>query len=115
VTLNAQHDVVALELSLLDPEVRRSPERVERLLHPDFREFGASGHAWDRAAIVAALAADPGTGWTATEVEAREVSGGVVLVTYRAAGSLRSSLWVDGPDGWQVLFHQGTPAGSGGP
>jgi hypothetical protein len=110
VTLNAQHDVVALERSLLDPEVRRSPERVARLLHPDFREFGASGHAWDREAIVAALAADPGTGWTATEVETREVTEGVVLVTYRAAGSLRSSLWLRGPDGWQTLFHQGTPA-----
>jgi hypothetical protein len=102
-------DVVALELSLLDPEVRRSPERVERLLHRDFREFGVSG-VWEREAIVAALAADPGTGWTATEVDAREVGAGVVLVTYRAAGSLRSSLWVSGPDGWQILFHQGTPA-----
>ena len=107
-------DVVALELSLLDPQVRRSPERVEQLLHPGFREFGASGHAWDRDAIVAALAADPGTGWEATEVDAREVSDGVVLVTYRAAGSLRSSLWVKGPEGWQILFHQGTPAGSVG-
>jgi hypothetical protein len=103
-------EVVALELALLDPEVRGSPERVQRLLHPDFREFGLSG-AWNRDAIVAALAADPGTGWTATEVEAREVAGGVVLVTYRAAGSLRSSLWVEGPEGWQLLFHQGTPAG----
>jgi hypothetical protein len=104
-------DVVALELSLLDPEVRRSPERVGRLLHPDFREFGASGHAWDREAIVAALAADPGMGWTATDVDALEVADGVALVTYRAAGSLRSSLWVEGPEGWQILFHQGTPAG----
>jgi hypothetical protein len=103
-------DVVALELDLLDPEVRRSPERVEPLLHPDFREFGASGHVWDRDAIVAALAADPGTGWTATDVAARELADGVVLVTYRAAGSLRSSLWVSGPYGWQLLFHQGTPA-----
>jgi hypothetical protein len=107
VTLEA---VVALELSLLDPEVRRSPERVQRLLHPDFREFGVSG-AWDRDGIIAALAADPGRGWTATEVEASEVADGVVLVTYRAAGSLRSSLWVKGPEDWQVLFHQGTPAG----
>jgi hypothetical protein len=101
--------VIALELSLLDPEVRRSPERVGRLLHCDFREFGPGG-AWDREAIVAALAADPGRGWQATDVEARAVAAGVVLVTYRAAGSLRSSLWVSGPDGWQVLFHQGTPA-----
>jgi hypothetical protein len=102
-------EVVALELSLLDPGVRRSPERVERLLHPDFREFGASGHAWDRDGIVAALATDPGRGWAATDIDAREVADGVVLVTYRAAGSLRSSLWVRGADGWQVLFHQGTP------
>jgi hypothetical protein len=102
--------VIELELSLLDPEVRRSPERVDRLLHPDFREFGASGSAWNRDAIVASLAADPGPGWTATGVEAREVAAGVVLVTYRAAGSLRSSLWVEGPEGWRALFHQGTPA-----
>ena len=107
-TAELEH-VIALELSLLDPEVRRSPERVERVLHADFREFGAEGGAWSREAIVAALAADPGSGWTATEVEARKVSDGVVLVTYRAASSLRSSLWVKGPDGWQVLFHQGTP------
>jgi hypothetical protein len=102
-------DVVALELSLLDPEVRRSPERVERLLHPGFREFGASGRAWDRDGIVAALAAEPGDGWEATEVEAHEVASGVALVTYRTASSLRSSLWVEGPEGWQMLFHQGTP------
>ena len=108
-TAELEH-VIALELSLLDPGVRRSPERVERLLHADFREFGAAGGAWSREAIVAALAADPGRGWTATDVEAREVSDGVVLVTYRAASSLRSSLWVRGPDGWQVLFHQGAPA-----
>ena len=75
-------DVVALELSLLDPQVRRSPERVQRLLHPDFREFGVSG-AWERDGIVAALAADPGPGWEATEVEAREVASGVVLVLPR--------------------------------
>jgi hypothetical protein len=103
-------EVVALELSLLDPEVRSSPARVERLLHADFREFGASGTAWDRKAIIASLAADPGRGWDATEIDARELAAGVVLVTYRAAGSLRSSLWVEGADGWQLLFHQGTPA-----
>ena len=103
-------DLVALEFSLLDPAVRRNPERVERLLDPGFRELGASGHAWDRGAIVAAPAADPGPGWTATEVEAREPADGVVLVTYRAAGSLRSSLLASGPDGWRALFHQGTPA-----
>jgi hypothetical protein len=107
---SALEQAIGLELSLLDPEVRGSPERVDRLLHPDFREFGASGRVWDRETIAAALAVDPGPGATATDLDAREVAAGVVLVTYRAADSLRSSLWVDGADGWQVLFHQGTPS-----
>jgi hypothetical protein len=85
---------------------------VERLLHPEFREFGTAGRVWDRASIVAALAEDPGPRATASEVEARTVADGVVLVTYvaEAAGwrSLRSSLWVRDEDGWRVLFHQGT-------
>ena len=105
-------EVVALELRLLDPEVRRDGAEVERLLHPEFREIGASGRMWDRESMVAALAEDPGTGATASELEARVVGDGVVLVTYvsdSAAGrSLRSSLWVRGEDGWRVLFHQGT-------
>jgi hypothetical protein len=45
------------ELRLLAPQVRRSPELVGALLHPDFHEFGASGRHWDRAAIIADLAA----------------------------------------------------------
>ena len=105
-------EVVALELRLLDPAVRRDRAEVERLLHPQFREIGASGRTWDRASMVAALAEDPGTATRASGVEARLVGDGVMLVTYvadSAAGrSIRSSLWVRGEDGWRVLFHQGT-------
>jgi ribonuclease HI len=105
-------EVVALELRLLDPAVREDREEVERLLHPEFREIGASGRLWNRDEMVAALAEDPGTGATASEIEARVVGEGVVLLTYvaeSAAGrSLRSSLWVRGEDSWRVLFHQGT-------
>lgn len=43
------------ELRLLDAEVRRSPERLGALLHPDFYEFGSSGRLWDRAAVLAEL------------------------------------------------------------
>jgi aminoglycoside 6'-N-acetyltransferase len=105
-------DVVALELALLDPETRSRPDEVERLLHQDFREIGASGRVWDRASIVAALADAPGTGARASDVEARFVASDLVLVTYQAesaAGrSQRSSLWTRDGGGWQVLFHQGT-------
>ena len=105
-------EVVALERRLLDPAVRADPAAVEALLHPDFREFGASGGVWDRTATVAALSASPEVpSATLGAVDAREVAEGAVLLTYALAGTLRSSLWVrGGPEGWQVLFHQGTPA-----
>jgi hypothetical protein len=63
-------EIVALELRLLDPEVRGG------------------------------------------DIEAVAIADDVVLVTYRAADTLRSSLWVRGDDGWRVRFHQGTPAGT---
>jgi ribonuclease HI len=111
---SALDEVVSLELRLLDPETRRNAAKVERLLHPGFREIGASGRLWDRDSMVASLADDPGEPSRASEVTARFVSDRAVLVTYAVesagARSLRSSLWVGGDDGWQILFHQGTPA-----
>jgi hypothetical protein len=105
-------EVVELELRLLEPEVRADRAMVERLLHPEFREFGTAGRVWDRASMVAALAEDPGPRAEASEVDARLVAPDVVLVTYIAGSaglrSLRSSLWVRDEDGWRVLFHQGT-------
>jgi ribonuclease HI len=109
----ALEEVVELERRLLDPEVRARPGAVERLLHPDFREVGASGRTWDRAEIVAALRDDPGTGAAMEEVRPTRLAEDVVLLTYTAvppAGprSLRSSVWVASEDGWRVRFHQGT-------
>jgi ribonuclease HI len=106
-------DLVARELQLLGPATRADPEAVERLLHPDFREFGATGGVWDRDAVVAALAADPGAGPEVASMEGRWVADRAVLLTYEItspARSLRSSLWVQDADEWRLLFHQGTPA-----
>jgi hypothetical protein len=113
-SLDAVHDagmadeVVRLELALLDPAVRADRAQVERLLHPEFREIGASGRMWDRDEMIAALEEDPGGGATASELETRLVAEGVVLLTYATGDARRSSLWVLGEDGWRVLFHQGT-------
>ncbi|MGY1712758.1 DUF4440 domain-containing protein [Geodermatophilus sp. SYSU D00758] len=105
--------VVELERLLLRPDARADRQRVAALLHPDFREFGASGRVWDREAIVRALAADPAVQGTAEAFEAVRLAEDVVLLTYRVTGdrgSLRSSLWVrDGAAGWRLRFHQGTP------
>lgn len=104
--------VVALERLLLRPDVRADRRRVEGLLHPDFREFGASGHTWSRETIVDALAADPAAPGTAEAFAPVRLAEDVVLLTYRVRGdpgSLRSSVWVrDRAAGWRLRFHQGT-------
>jgi hypothetical protein len=39
-------EVLDRERSLLTRPVRSDPDAVRRLLHPEFREFGASGRVW---------------------------------------------------------------------
>jgi ribonuclease HI len=108
--------VVSLELRLLDPSIRARPEEVGRLLHDDFTEVGPTGRLWDRASILAALAADPGSRLDVRDVTARALADSVVLVTYLvtvagdpATASFRSSIWLRDGGTWKVRFHQGTP------
>jgi ribonuclease HI len=108
-------EVRALELRLLDPAVRRDRALTGALLHPQFAEIGASGRAWDRAAVVAAIAGEPGARVAVSGMESVVLAAGVVLVTYRAepeggAASFRSSVWTQDERGWRMRFHQGTPA-----
>lgn len=104
-------EVVRLERELLDPDVRSSLERTRTLLHRDFVEYGASGRVWDRAAMMAALADDPGGSGEGVDFAPVQLADDVVLLTYRVlgdTGSLRSSVWVRESSRWQVRFHQGT-------
>lgn len=104
--------VIGHEMRLLDPQVRASAEAVTALLHDEFREFGASGRVWDRASIVPAVTADPGTDPTVGEITAVRLAPDVILLTYcvtRPGGrTLRSSVWLRDPAGWRLYFHQGT-------
>jgi hypothetical protein len=109
-------EVVALELRLLDPRVRATPEEVERLLHENFSEVAASGRRWDRASTIRSLASEPGERPQVGVLVARPIADGALLVTYVASHpregatkAFHSSLWVRTADGWRVLFHQGTP------
>ena len=116
-----EDEIRALEERLLLPDVRTSPDELERLLADDFVEFGASGRAFDRAAIIRALATESGFHASISEFRVARLAAGVVLATYRLVAdgspagrrhSLRSSIWVrrdDRPDGvWRLAFHQGT-------
>ena len=114
-------ELQSLEVELHHPGVRCSRERLEQLLHPEFHEVGRSGRAYDRETIANYLAAQQAHPVVASETFAvTELSPGVALLTYRSAHvdpdmklvnhTLRSSVWLRTAAGWQLRYHQGTPA-----
>ena len=108
--------VLDSERRLLDPQVRRSADHVDRLLHPDFFEFGASGRKWNRRETLAALAAEGSSDGaplvTVSDLAAVRLAGDVAHVTYLTQDGerlvRRSSLWRRTALGWRLYFHQGT-------
>ena len=105
--------LLALEQQLMDPAFRKDRAAVSSLLAEDFREFGTSGREWSREAILDLLATEPSR--PTPEVEdfrIQPLAADAVLVTYRTIRpeiqANRSSIWIQSPSGWQVLFHQGT-------
>ncbi|MGY0070649.1 nuclear transport factor 2 family protein [Streptomyces sp. QTS137] len=106
---------IEAELKLLDPEVRRSPERVGGLLHPEFTEIGASGRVWDRDAIIALLAGERDSGeptGTVSRMKAVQLAPDTVHLTFdtdhNGRCAHRSSLWRRTGRKWLLYFHQGT-------
>ena len=109
-------EIVALERALLDPAVRGDAGRLDALLHPEFSEIGASGRVRDRAAMRAALLAEPGLTADCEPVSTTELAPGLVQLVYRCTAlvdderrsSLRSSLWQRVDGSFRLRFHQGT-------
>lgn len=105
-----------LEEELLRPTTRHNPQRAAELLADDFREFGASGRIFDKAAILAELATEQPAGFTLTDFACQQIAPEIALITYRSTRTdstgtrhaLRSSLWIERDNRWQILFHQGT-------
>lgn len=111
----------ALEVELHHPGARSRRSRLGELLHPEFTEVGRSGRTYDRETVLGFLTSQS----TSAQVESVEfrltlLAPKVALLTYRSAhrrpdGDLdlhshRSSIWVNEAIGWQLRYHQGTPA-----
>jgi hypothetical protein len=106
-------ELLELERRLLDPEVRHSLISVDRLLHPEYTEFGSGGRIYDKETMVAMMTRETPASVMIRDFGTRMLSDGVALVTYRTIGSegreaRRSSVWVREHGRWQVIFHQGT-------
>ncbi len=106
--------LLQLEISLMQPEVRRSADRLKALIRDDFFEHGASGKIYDLAALLKLLAAEPDVPVpTISDFATRLLSPDIALVTYRtqlgSLARLRSSIWMREQSVWRLQFHQGTP------
>ena len=117
--------LTSLETELHRADVRRNETRTRELLHGHFVEIGRSGRSYSRDDILTELsdaqAAPPDI--RADRFGLQVLEKNIALLTYRSAQvgkdgelrrfSLRSSVWMQTENGWQLRFHQGTPAEAG--
>ncbi len=116
----AKH-IEELEVSLLQPEVRRSAKRISELLADDFVEFGMFGKIYSKQDFVELLPnseEEKFERYRASNFEAKTIAHDTVLLTYKASIeflktnetilTLRSSIWQNRNQNWQMIFHQGT-------
>ena len=82
----------------------------------DFWEVGASGQVYDRNHVIDALIRRGEVvgdeDWVITGARCRPLGGGVYALTYEldqdGRRTRRITLWARNPDGWKILYHQGT-------
>jgi hypothetical protein len=109
-------EAIAAEYESLSPECRADATRFERLLAPDFHEFGASGGeiGHEGTAELVAEATDPDSEPIKVEhMHGQLLADGLVMVKYTSENhgrrAHRTSLWRRLESGrWQIFHHQGT-------
>jgi DNA-binding MarR family transcriptional regulator len=104
-----------LEESMWRAETRFDPDHMERLLSPEFFEFGRSGRIYTREEIIGMRGGAVPVIFPLLDFKVTAIDPQVALVTYvsevRRNGverGNRSSLWRKTPAGWEMTFHQGT-------
>ena len=113
---------VLAELTAREPIFHRpafasTRDDFDRLMAPGYWEIGASGTRYDRAFILDYLEENPPVdaheaGWSTFNHQARPLGPETWLFTYvldqGKRRARRATVWQRTPDGWQILYHQGT-------
>lgn len=99
------------------PEFGTTRADFDRLMAPDYWETGASGRRYCRDSILDVLEkrfAVPHTDvWETSGFNCRKLSDDTYLLTYtllqdKQRLTRRATIWRSTPDGWKILYHQGT-------
>jgi hypothetical protein len=116
-------EAMAAEHESLSLECRADAARLDRLLAPDFHEFGASGREYGYEGTAALVAGDSELDSEPIEVVNMRgwlLADGLVMLKYTSEShgrrAHRTSLWRRTAAGqWQIFHHQGTlTAGTAG-
>jgi hypothetical protein len=119
---NPALDCILAELTAREPIFHR-PEfgttrpDFERMIAEDFWEVGASGRQYSRVQVLKILEqrflSPHKDAWETSGFRCRRLSSDTYLLTYtlvqdRSRRTRRSTVWQSTPDGWKIVFHQGT-------
>ena len=114
-------DILA-ELSSREPIFHRSEfgtarADFERMTAEDYWETGASGRRYSRQAVLDMLedrfSVPHADVWETSSFQCRKLAEGVYLLTYtllqyKARLTRRATIWRSTPEGWKIVYHQGT-------
>jgi hypothetical protein len=99
------------------PELGTTRADFERMTCEDFWEIGASGRRYSREFVLAELerrnSAPHSDVWEASGFHCRSLAPNLYLLTYtllqdNERKTRRTTIWKQTPDGWKIVFHQGT-------
>lgn len=116
-TREALQELRELEPVFHTPAYGPGRQDAERFVDESFWEVGGSGNAYPREVVLQAVGERLAEGEPQSipleDFRCRELGAGVFLVTYILhqpdRPTRRSTLWRSTPDGWKMLYHQGTP------
>jgi hypothetical protein len=115
--LGVLNELISREPIFHRPEWGTTRAHFENMTTGDFWEVGASGRRYSREDVLAELERRQQVQtvdvWEATGFHCREVAKDVYLLTYtllqhNERKTRRSTIWQRTPDGWKIVFHQGT-------
>ena len=99
------------------PELGTTRADFEGMTTSDFWEVGASGRRYSREYILDLLeeryASPHDDFWQTRDFQCRRLARNVYLLTYtllqqNERRTRRSTIWQRTPEGWKIVFHQGT-------
>jgi hypothetical protein len=98
------------------PEFGDTRADFERMTEADYWEVGASGRRYSRPYVIDMLDGRHGlpepTVLETSDFHCRQLASDVYLLTYTLSQdervTRRSTIWRRTPDGWKIVFHQGT-------